>query len=402
MLLLVAAGYISIVIAEQATIESRKTLIAYCALFSVGIFSTSLPGALIPDPLLSFNQLINASPAQLFNRQFRKWLLLVMGLMLPPIVVALYDPGHWFEHLGEKLGHMMSSLLIIPGMGLYSFMHYYQIGPKSQSWQEGTSGQAWDKIVEFNPAITPPLPRGLLPALMATSRVFVVGMLPIVAALKIDQAFGHLFILIPGILLLLWTLNSARVLRPYFDKYYYHTNAFYDEVFRRGSISISDRAPIAYKEVYWVPAKWRAHTWASLLQFDRVLPVGRFMTIALVVYWIVTLQNPPGTIVNSVYMGLVLCAKNLTVLTLTKPKLAPDLIEATFQSKAGWSMTRFFVNLRWTMPLLLALCAVAWLAKDFTYADAVLWTCLDVVLSFVFAWVITYATFKFQRSHITA
>lgn len=395
-------GYISIVIAEQATPESRKTLIAYCVLFSVGIFSTSLPGALIPDSLLSFNQLINAPPAQLFNRQFRKWLLLVFGLMLPPVIVALYDPGHWLENLEEKLAHMVSSLLIIPGMGLYSFMHYYQIGPKSQSWQEGTSGQTWDKVVEFNPTMKPPLPRGLLPALTATSRVFVVGMLALVAALKLDQALGHLFILIPGVALLLWTLRNAYKLRPRFDKYYYHTNAFYDEVFRRGSISISDRVPIPYNAVYWVPAKWRAHTWASLLQFDRVLPVGRFMTIALVIYWIVTLQHPPGTIINAVYMVLVLCAKNLTVLTLTKPKLAPDLIEATFQSKPGWSMTRFFVNLRWTMPLLIALCLVAWLAKDFTYTDAILWTALDVVLSFVFAWVITYATFKFQRPHLTA
>ncbi len=288
-------------------------------------------------------------------------------------------------------------------MGLYSFMHYYKIGPRSQSWQEGTSGQTWDKLVEFNPKLAEiGLPRGLLPAFFATSQVFVLGMFATIATLKIDQVGGLLLMQIPGVLLLGWTLRAGFSIRHIFDRYYYHTNAFYGEIFKRGSLRVSDREPVSYDAIYWVPRAWRAHTWASLLQLDRVFPVGRFMAITLVVYWIVALQNPPGSLVSTIYLLIVICAKNLTVFALTQRRLAPDLIEATFQSKAGWSMTRFFVNLRWTLPLCGALCLVAWISDGFTYTDAFRWTVLDAALSFLFAWIITYGTFKFQRPRLAA
>ena len=400
--LLCALAYISVVIGDQDTLADKKRVIGYCALFAIGVFSSALPGAIIPDRLLAFNQLINTSPRNLFAQQWRRWFPVVAGLMLPPVIVALYDPGSWSLHLQDKFAYIIGMLSSVLAMGLYSFLHYYKIGPISQSWREGTSGQTWDKIIEFNPKMHPGLPRGLLPALFATARVFVVGMLPIVAMLKVDQYLPVWFAIIPGLLWLGWNAIKARRIIPQFDRIYYHTNAFYEELFTRGSIRISDRAPVSYDAVYWVPARWRAHTWASLLQFDRVLPVGRFMAIALVVYWIIGFQHPPGTSINMIFLLLVICIKNATIYTLTQPKLAPNLIEATFQSKAGWSITRFFVNLRWTMPLFIALCAIAWFSNGLSYWQAVLWIGLDITLSFVFAWIITFATFKFQRSRLAA
>lgn len=402
LLLLLALGYISFVIADHADEETRKKLIAYCSLFAVAIFSTSLPNALVPDRFLAVNQLMNTAPRQLLAIQLRRWLPIVAGLLLPPLIVGFFDPGNWTGQITDKFAHTIASLLTISGMGLYSFMHYYKIGPRSQSWQEGTSGNTWDRIVAYNPTLEPGLPRGLLPALFATSHVFIMGALTTIAALKIDELFGPLFMQAPAILLLAWTFWSNRKAQNVFDRYYYHTNAFYDEMFRRGSIRVSDREPVSYAAVYWVPSTWRAHTWASLVQLDRVFPVGRFMTIMLVVYWIVTLQNPPGTLISTIYLLIVIVAKNLTIYTLTQRRLAPDLIEATFQSKAGWSMTRFFVNLRWTAPLCVALCLVAWLSENFSYTEALGWTALDVALSFVFAWAITYATFNFQRPRLAA
>lgn len=403
LLLLLALGYISFVVADHTDAESRKKLIAYCSLFAIAIFSTSLPNALFPDRFLAVHQLMNTSPRQLLATQLRRWLPIVAGLLLPPVIIGFFDPGNWTGQLTDKVAHTVASLLIITSMGLYSVMHYYKIGPRSQSWREGTSGQTWDKMVEYNPNfINIGLPRGLMPAFFATSHVFILGTIATIATLKIADLFGPVVMQAPAVLLLGWTLWTNREARQVFDRYYYHTNAFYDEMFRRGSIRVSDRPPVSYEAVYWVPGTWRAHTWASLVQLDRVFPVGRFMTIMLVVYWIVTLQNPPGTLISTVYLLIVLVAKNLTVYVLTRRRLAPDLIEATFQSNAGWSMTRFFVNLRWTAPLCAALCLVAWLSENFSYADALGWTALDVALSFGFAWAITYATFKFQRPRLAA
>ena len=171
-----------------------------------------------------------------------------VGLMLPPVIVALYDPGSWSLHLQDKFAYIIGTLSSVLAMGLYSFLHYYKIGPISQSWREGTSGQTWDKIIEFNPKMHPGLPRGLLPALFATARVFVVGMLPIVAMLKVDQYLPVWFAIIPGLLWLGWNVIKARRTIPQFDRIYYHTNAFYEELFTRGSIRISDRAPVSYDE----------------------------------------------------------------------------------------------------------------------------------------------------------
>lgn len=326
----------------------------------------------------------------------------MLCLLLPPLVAAFYEPGNLSGDLLQKSLLVVLSWLVIVATGLYSFQYYLTIGAKSQAWQEGSEGKWWDNAVEFNPKLQLNLPRGMLPALFATARVFVVGVLPLVAGLKLRQFGPFALALIPAAMAMAWTVLRAVKLRQSFDRYYYHTNAFYNELFKRGSISITDRAPVSYDAVYWVPAKWRAHTWASLLQFDRILPVGRFMTMGVVVYWILSTQNPPGTPVNSVFLLLMLVTKNLTVVTLTKPRLAPDLIEATFQSRAGWSMTRFFVNLRWTMPAGLALLAVAFFSSQLSYLDVGLWVAVDVVLAFLAAWGITYFNHKFQRTRLAA
>ncbi len=398
LLMTCALAYISVVISGNVDMETRIKLVAYCALFAICVFATSMPGALIPDRLLPFHQLVNTSPKRLFQNRFRQWLPIILCLLLPPLVVALYEPGNFAADLPTKVWLILLSWLVIIATGLYSFLHYYTIGPKSQAWQEGNAGHTWDKLVEYNPTIKPPLPRGLLPALSATTRVFVIGILPLVAGLKLQQFVPGPLILVPAVLWLAWTLWRATRMRPVFDRFYYHSNAFYNELFKRGSISISDRAPVAYDAVYWVPQKWRAHTWASLLQFDRVLPVGRFMTVGVVIYWIMSTQNPPGTAVNSAFLFVLLVVKNLTIYTLTKPKLAPNLIEATFQSRTGWSMTRFFVNLRWTMPAGLALLAVALFSSQLSYAMVGLWVGIDITLAFLAAWGVTYFNHKFQRT----
>lgn len=394
--------YMGVVLADVDDLLTRKKLIAYCTLFATAVYATALPNALIPDPLLPLRQLLNSSPKQLLNAQLKRWLPIVALLCIPTLVIAIYDPVNGAVDLATKGIHLLNGLIIIVMMGLYSLTHYIKIGPVSQDWTEGTIGKGWDSVLEFLGPVRPPIPRALLPALTATAQVFTPGVLATVAALKVEQLFGTGYMLLPTLAFCFWALVKIRRVTRAFDRYYYHTNAFYGEVFSGGTVQVTERDPIAYDAVYWVPKRWKAHAWAGLLQIDRVFPIGRFLTIALILYVIVFIQNPPGSLVNTIVLGVIICVKNMTIYLLTTPKMAPDLIERTFQSKAGWSMTRFFINLRWTLPLGAFLIFVAWFSSSFAYQTAAGWIVLDIILALVFAWSITFATFKFNRTQLSA
>ena len=394
--------YIGFVLADVEDLAARKKILAYCSLFATAVYATSLPNALIPDRFRRIHQLLNTTPEQLFAAKLRRWLPVVCVLCLPPMVIAFYDPVQGAADLAAKGLHLVNNLVIILTMGYYSLAHYFSVGPAAQAWREGTAGKKLDRFFEFAPPLKPPIPRGLMPALTATSHVFIAGTLPVVAALKVDQVFGAGYILLPSLLFLLLAVYKIRRVQRTFDRYYYQTNAFYDEVFSRGAVHLGERDPIAYDAVYWVPKPWKAHAWAGLVQLDRLFPIGRFLAVALALYVIVSIQNPPGSLVNTIVLSVIICTKNMTVYLLTLPRLAPDFIEATFQSKANWSVTRFFINIRWTLPLGVFLCGVAWLSRSFTYQVAAGWIVLDVGLAFLFAWSITFATFKYQRTQLAA
>ena len=180
-------------------------------------------------------------------------------------------------------------------------------------------------------------------------------------------------------------------MRRTFDRAYYSTNAFYGEVLGGGPGGVAVREPVALETLYWVPTRWRPATWASLRQLDRMLPLGRFVLIGHVLFWALAFQNVSGPLIHS-YLLLMVLAQNGACLLLSQRVAAPPAFQITMQAPLDWAITRFFVNLRWALPLALSLSLVALFDADLLWADVLLWTGLDLLVAGLLAAGVTYRT----------
>lgn len=393
-LLLMFLAYISINLSAEATLDERRRLLVYAVMFACGVFATALPSALIPDPTLSTQQLFNTSPSELLTNQVKRWKAWIASVCLPVLLIALVDLSGPGTALLNKGIWVISHVLTITAMGVYSLCVYFSIGPVSQKWQEGSKGRWWNNVLEVNPVLPP---SGLVPAMSSTARVFGVGVLITMASMILERDVHAYLTPIPGLLMLIWSLRKLRVLRKDFDRFYYHTNAFYSEFLRTGSFTSQVKETTPYGGLYWVPSRWRPHTWASLVQLERALPIGRFVVVAIVFLWILSWRNAsPATL--TAYLALLIVGKNLSVLVFSRPILAAPLLTRVMQSTFHWGMTRGFVNLKWSLSLAVGFLPMIWLDTALDWQTASLWVLADILCSFIFAFCITYGTAKRERN----
>lgn len=388
-LLCLVAGYAAVLLADGAGPAERAALLRFWALFAVGVFAVAAPHVLLPDPDLDLLQLLNPSPSGLLRHGLRRWGPVVALLAFPCFLLALFDPGRFEAALPEKALHLAANLLLILGGGLYSFARYAAIGQVSQEWQEGKRGRLLHRLEEETPMQPLGIPDGLIPAVTATGGIFLVGALGMVAeAYAARYAPGWVWG--PGLLLLGWAVAKLLRLRPVYDRHFYATNAFYGEIFRSaGGVRAAQREPIPYEAVYWAPRRLKPHVWAILRQLDRRLPLGRLILLGHLLLWMLFLQKA-GSAVIAAYLLLFSTLKNATVYLVATEDFAPAAFQVTQQSPVVWAATRFFVNLRWTLPLLLSLLVVAFLDAGFGYGAALAWTGLDLAIAFLSAALVTY------------
>ena len=370
---------------------------AYATLFACAVYATALPNALIPDRQVNTHQLVNTSPLHLQRRQLNRWRIWMITVSIPVITIAFSDSPALLDNLPHKLVMAFSHLLIVVGMGFYALHVYFLIGPVSQAWQEGSAGGWWDRIKSINPAIETGTPRGLIPALSATARVFGFGVLVVVASLYLGRLPGSYHALWPGVLLIAWSLNKTRQDQGVFDQNYYHTNAFFGELLRSGNFTSTVKETTPYEALYWVPHRWRPHVWASLVQLERAVPLGRFVVLALLLLWILAWRDVSQP-VFSACLVLFVVAKNLSILAFTRVDLASPLLNQKMQSLFHWAITRGFVNLKWTLPLIVGLLPIGWLDSEFPFSAIGKWALIDSLCAFLFAMGVTYGTANRTRN----
>lgn len=371
--------------------DTRIRGLRYWSLIGMAAFAVSAPHVLLPDRDLKLMQRLNRSPLKLLRHQLAQWQPVIWLFVLPTVILAFWDPGQAASSLETKTLHAASITLLLAGTAAYSFLRYTGIGPLSQQWQEGTKGDWYRTMKEHSPGGFA-VPEGMVPAMLATQRVFAVGLLMLVAAAYLGQTVHLMLSLIPGALLLGWvTLRLFQGVHRH-DRDYYATNAFYGEIFRgAGGVRISAREAVPYSAVYWSPKRFKPHVWATLRQLDRTLPLGRMMVVAHGLLWIL-FYNDASAYTVTAYLLLIIATKNTASYVLTQPTLAPMPFHLARQSNLGWIITRFLVNLRWTLPLLMSLLIVALFDPSLSYTSAFGWTALDVIAGLVTAFLFTYRT----------
>ncbi|MFQ5572438.1 MAG: hypothetical protein ACE5G0_22415 [Rhodothermales bacterium] len=396
-LLFAVLVYVCVLLGRDADPGTRILWLRYWTFTATAVFAVAVPHVLLPDPAVPLLQRLNRPPRRLLVHQARAWGRVVLVFAVPGLVLAFFDPGGFGEDLAAKSLHGAANLLVVLGAGCYSFGRYVQIGPVSQAWQEGTRGRAW-RYVAAHSTVPLGLPNGLVPAVTATGQVFGTGVLCLLVAIYAGAKGPPALALLPGLLLLGGSVGRLLYRTATYDRAFYATNAFYSEIFRRaGRVRVSDREPIPYHAVYWVPRRWKPSVWAGLRQLDRKLPLGRFIALGHGLLWILFFQQASMQAVG-VYLLLFMVAKNGGAFLLTTRSFAPFPFQHTLQSPPLWIATRFLVNVRWTLPFLLSLLLVALFDADFSYAEALRWTGLDVILAGLTAWIVTYGTeFRYRK-----
>lgn len=386
-------GYVGALLVDGINLEARVVVLRYWTLFATGVLAVAAPHVLLPDPHLPLIQLLNRPPGALLARQLRAWMPMIGLLVVPVPVLAYFDSAAPGEDLVIKTLHLFVTAFIAVGAGLYSLGVYGVIGRVSQEWQEGKRGHLWRAIREHAPmggGADIGVPDGLLPALTATGRVFIMGMLFTVAAALAYVEISVAAALVVAAILPAWSGTKLVRMRNTYDRHFYRTNAFYDEIFRSaGGVRGTAREPLPYHAVYWVPARWKPHVWAGLRQLDRKLPLGRFILLGHVLFWILAArQVDSGT--TAAYLLLFSLFKNGIIYLLATPPFAPRSFQIVHQHPVSWGITRFFINLRWTLPLLLSLLLVALFDEGFTMGRVWFWAAVDVLTAAAAALIVTY------------
>jgi hypothetical protein len=342
-LLVVLCGT-AILLGSGADVGTRAAGLRLWALAAAGVFALAPPNTLLPDPNTTLLQRLNWPSRRLLRYQLGRMGPLAALAAVPAALLAYADPAAPLQHLGAKTAALGQALLLMGGAAGDSFVHFATLGPRSQAWQEGQAGTWYARAVEERGQGVS-LPRGLVPALFATTRCFAVALTAVLVSAAGAQAGLPIVTWGAGLALAGWAALRLRRHRTGYDRHFYQTTAFYSEVMG-GGVTASERAPVPFDALYWVPSRWRPAVWASLRQLDRRLPLGRLVVLAHAGLWLLCLRGAPSSFVAG-YLSVVFIAQTATCGLLTTPTAAPPPFQLTLQSIGDWIGTRTFVNLRW-------------------------------------------------------
>lgn len=369
----------------SAAPEGHAALMRYWALLSAAVVSVAASNMLFPDRMAAGIQLLNPQPKALLRYQLTRWTATAGVLLIPAILLTLLADGPMVPHV--------NGVLVVAGVSLYGFADTVALGPVSHAWSTGAAGQWYARMREASGAGFS-VPRGLVPYLFSTSRCFLLGAAGVLGEGLLRTAGLPGLSIAAGLGVLGWAAWRVRPLVPVFDRFYYRTHAFFQEVLG-GSMGISDRDPIPYSSLYWVPTRWRPATWAALRQLDRRLPLGRFVALGHVLFWGLVYQEVAPMVVSG-YLALFVLVQNGVVLLLTRPELAPAALHLSLQRPRDWVITRWFVAARWLGPFAASMGLVAWLSRAYTGADVLLWVALYAAVALGTA---LWATARVEGAH---
>jgi len=380
----------AVLLAAGADPTTRAAGLRLWAAVGAGVFAVAPPNVLFPDPNVSMLQRLNWPPPRLLRYQTRRLGPLLLLAVVPALLIAYADPQGILRDLGVKTAAFGQGLLLLGGTALDSFVHFATLGARSQAWHEGRAGQWYARAVEEQGQGLS-LPRGLVPALFATTRCFAVAIGAVVATAAAAQVGTGLLAWIPGLFLLGWAGVRVWRHRPTYDRHFYQTTAFYAEVLGGGTVAATDREPVPYDALYWVPARWRPAAWASVRQLDRRLPLGRLVAVAHLGLWLFCIRGVAPAFITT-YLLVVMVGQVAACAVLGTPSAAPRPFQISMQSVADWIGTRTFVNLRWFGPHVGSLALVALFGDAYGWTWVGTWAAVHLGLSVGAAVVVTLAT----------
>jgi hypothetical protein len=374
----VAAIYGSLSLASNEGLLAVSTQLRLWWIVSAAILAIATPHVLFPDRAFAGQLIFAPRPAALLLREFRRTIPLLLILSIPALVLPA--AGGLAVRDAVLLG--MSSGAGVVGLWWLAVQTYVRLGAVSQLWQEGERG-AWFERVGLRERMPVGMPRGSYPVLGATSGLFVIGALAAVVWGALQSAGLAHGGWIAASLVVLAAAARQRAWLGRADHFVFRTQAFFDEMYRAfGGARESDREPLPFASLYWVPRRIRPAVWAQLRQMDRRMPVGRVMAAALLLVWMIIYGQGYGATVAA-FLAFITFAKNSAPFMLSGPDASPPGLHLRLHGPASWAMVRAFVSLRWTLPWAIALGVAALFATTLTWSVVLAWIAVDVALAIV-------------------
>ena len=372
-------------LSHDLALDERIVLFRYLGMAFAAGMAFITPHLLFPDGDKTLILQINPSPRRLFVHHLVKLRAIWLYGLVAAAVIAFGDSAGPAQEFHEKTRLFATGAVALTAIMLYALYRFVTIGGSSQRWNEGKSGR---RLFESLDAVgkSTPVDAGMFPTFLSTIMVTFVGMMSVVASAAIPHAAGAV---VPFVLFLGYAgYRLTGQIRRY-DRLYYQSDAFYDELFTNPAAGTGEsREPASYESVYWVPQRWRAAVWTQIVQLDRKRPMGRIIALLTFTYWLLIWLGTPESWHAGWLMFWVL-AKNMLAWPVSGAAVSPPVFHWWMMPPGQWLVVRFFLQIRWTLALLLTVSAAALFSGNVGWNAVWMWTLTDVVVSAAAAWLLT-------------
>jgi hypothetical protein len=355
-----------VAVAHDHNFENRLVMMRYLLFGLSGLFAFILPYISFPDPNSRLFQLGNVNGKILVQNFLNKHRPIWGICILIVIATALADSRGQSDEFIAQIQLALYGLLFLGGIYLFSAYRYFKIGKDSQEWQEGLRGlKVRKRLAEIAKY---PVDPGSIPSLINSVVISLVGMLGVVAGAIMYGIFGQAGEVLFSLFLFLFGFIRYRSLDPGADRLYYQANAFFNEFFGVSAGPDSDREPLKVEQLWWIPNRWKAQSWGLMLQMDRKLPAGRYIMVGHLFVWVIAYQDAGRSTMLAAWVFFSVLHHGLLLLTAAK-SIAPKWWLRTLDHPFHWLIGRFWIQVRWLLPIILSMMLMRWLFGVLIWQD---------------------------------
>ncbi|MCC5940211.1 MAG: hypothetical protein JJU37_01610 [Balneolaceae bacterium] len=332
--------------------DERILTLRYLLFALSGLVAFSAPYLLFPDGNAPLIQLGNLN-----NRSLKRYLFGKISPMIWPVfllffVILFGDLSAPASHLFLKLIYFITASTLFAAIIIFAIARNVKSGPDSQFWKESEKGKKMrqDAANYFKYPLDP----GSIPSLINTILIVLFGAVPILIGTVLAGIYPAISEAILMTFLLLVAIRSFRAQKEHVVSNYYSTNAFFREFFGSNMKGEEESEKRVVEQLWWTPAPIRMHVWQFLVQLDRKIPAGRVAFAGHILILFLAYQRPDAGFLLVTWILFALLHHLFMVMTFQK-EMAPGWLHRWISSPATWFAVRFWMQLRWVLPLLIGM-----------------------------------------------
>tara|TARA_R100001143_G_scaffold63605_1_gene73797 strand:- start:14918 stop:16090 length:1173 start_codon:yes stop_codon:yes gene_type:complete len=336
----------------ESSLDDRIITTRYLLLILAAMTAFSAPYLLFPDRNSTLLQLGNVTSENLMIYVMKRIMKLIWPIYLLIAVMMLGDIHAAGQFLNSKFIYLLTVYLIFTGLILISIARYIKSGLDSQFWKESDRGrEIRKKMADYAKY---PIDPGSIPSLLNTIWITTLGFAMIIISAIIGQSWSGYGVLFLSAIFFIVSVIYIYANTDSMLKDFYASNAFFLEFFGSNlkGEDLTSKHEVAH--LWWVPSRFKVHVWQFLVQIDRKIPAGRVVFTGHLLIWFFAYQRPEQEFIAAVWILFAIIHHLFLVLTF-QVEMSPGWLHRWLASGWVWLGSRFWMQLRWVIPLLLSM-----------------------------------------------